>query len=68
MSIPFVSRMVPTESTIVVVAMGSVAASSMVIISTMVIVSSVMMVSAVMTVIVMGGMLRSEERRVGKEC
>ena len=57
MSIPLVTRVIPAESTIVVVAMGSMAASSMVIISTMVIVSSVMIVSAMMTVIVMGGML-----------
>ena len=38
MSIRFVPRMIPTESTIVVVAMGSMAASSMGIISTMVII------------------------------
>ena len=57
MSIPLVPRMIPTESTIVVVAMGSVAASSMVIISTMVIVPSVMTISSVMTVVVVGGML-----------
>ena len=57
MSIPFVTRVIPTESTIVVVAMGSVAASSMVIISIMVIVPSVVTVSSVMTVVVMGGML-----------
>ena len=57
MSISLVPRMISTESTIVVVAMGSVAASSMVIISTMVIVTSVMTVSSVMTVVVMRGML-----------
>ena len=57
MSIPFVSRMIPMESTIGGVAMGSVAASSMVIISTMVIVSSVTIVSSVITVIVMRGVL-----------
>ena len=42
---------------IVVVAMGSVAASSMVIISTMVIIPSVMTISSMMTVVVMRGML-----------
>ena len=59
MSIPLVarvSRMIPTESTIVVVAVGSMAAFPMVIMSTMVRVSSVMIVPAMMTVIVMGGM------------
>ena len=57
MSIPLVSRMIPTESTNVVVAMGSMAASSMMIISTMVVVPFVMTVASVMTVVVMGGML-----------
>ena len=57
MSIPLVPRMISTESTIVVVAMGFVAASSMVIISTMVIVPSVVTISSVMTVVVMRGML-----------
>ena len=57
MSIPLVTRVIPMKSTIVVVAMGSVAASSMVIISTIVIVPSVMTVSSVMTVVVMRGML-----------
>ena len=52
-----VSRMIPTESTIAIVAVGSVAAFPMVIMSTMVRVSSVMIVPAMMTVIVMGGML-----------
>ena len=49
--------MISTEPTIVVVAVGSVAASSMVIISTMVMVSSVMTASTVMTVVLMGGVL-----------
>ena len=51
MSIPLVPRMISTESTIVVVAVGSVAASFMVI------VPSVMTVSSVMMVVVMTGML-----------
>ena len=55
--VPRVSRMIPMGSTIVVVAMGSVAAFPMVIMSTMVRVSSVMIVYAVMTMMVMGGML-----------
>ena len=54
--VPRVSRMIPTESTIVV-AMGFVAAFTMVIISTMVRISSVMIIFPVMTVMVMGGML-----------
>ena len=54
--VPRVSRMISTESTIVV-AMGFVAAFPMVIMSTMVRISSMMIVSAVMMVMVMGGVL-----------
>ena len=57
MSIPLVPRVISTEPTIVVVAVGSVAASSMVTASTMVMVPSVMAASTVMTVVVVGGVL-----------
>ena len=57
MSIPLVPRVISTEPTIVVVAVGSVAASSMVTASTIVMVPSVMTASTVMTVVVVGGVL-----------
>ena len=57
MSIPLVPRVISTEPTIVVVAVGSVAASSMVPTSTMVMVPSVMAASTVITVVVVGGVL-----------
>ena len=57
MSIPLVPRVISTEPTIVVVAVGSVAASSMVTTSTMVMVPSVMAASTVITVVVVGGVL-----------
>ena len=64
MSIPLVSRVISTEPTIVVVAVGSVAASSMVIVSTMVMVPSVMAASTVMTVVVVEGMLLKSRLRM----
>ena len=57
MSIPLVPRVISTESTIVVVAVGSVAASSMVTASTMMMVPSVMAASTVITMVVVGGVL-----------
>ena len=57
MSIPLVPRVISTEPTIVVVAVGSVAASSMVTASTMMMVPSVMTASTVITMVVVGGVL-----------
>ena len=57
MSIPLVPRVISTEPTIVVVAVGSVAASSMVTASTIVMVPSVMTASTVITMVVVGGVL-----------
>ena len=57
MSIPLVPRVISTEPTIVVVAVGSVAASSMVTASTMMMVPSVMAASTVITMVVVGGVL-----------
>ena len=57
MSIPLVPRVISTEPTIVVVAVGSMAASSMVTVSTIVMVPSVMTASTVITMVVVGGVL-----------
>ena len=57
MSIPLVPRVISTEPTIVVVAVGSMADSSMVTASTMMMVPSVMAASTVITMVVVGGVL-----------
>ena len=64
MSIPLVPRVISTEPTIVVVAVGSVAASSMVTASTMMMVPSVMAASTVMTVVVVGGVFLERRLRM----
>ena len=56
--------MIAPESTIVVVTVGPMAASSMVIVSTMVIIPSMMTASSVMTVVVVGGMLLERRLRM----
>ena len=57
MSIPLVPRVIATEPTIVVVAVGSVVASSIATASTLMMVPSVMTASTVITMVVVGGVL-----------